>query len=43
MQAADLNMIRQKGIDLNHDFYVHVGKQSRTENEYTGHQYNIFI
>ena len=35
--------IRQKDIDLNHDFYVIVGKQCRTENAYTGHQYNIFI
>ena len=35
--------IRQKGIDLNHDFYVVVGKQYRTENAYTGHQHNISI
>ena len=27
--------MRQKGIDLNHDFYVVVGKQCRTENAYT--------
>ena len=33
----------QKGIDLNHDFYVVVGKQYRTENAYTSHQHNIFI
>ena len=30
-------------MHLNHDFYVVVGKQCRTENVYTGHQYNIFI
>ena len=35
--------IHQKGMHLNHDFYIIVGKQSRTENAYTGHQYNIFI
>ena len=35
--------MRQKGIDLNHDFYVVVEKQCRTENAYTGHQHNIFI
>ena len=35
--------MRQKGIDLNHDFYVVFGKQCRTENEYSGHQHNIFI
>ena len=33
--------MRQKGIDLNHDFYVVVSKQCRTENAYTGHQHNI--
>ena len=39
-----LNWIRQKGIDLNHDFYIVFGKQRRrTENAYTGHQHNIFI
>ena len=26
---------RQKGIDLNHGFYVVVGKQCRTENAFT--------
>ena len=36
-------MIYQKGKHLNHDFYVAVGKQCRTENAYKGHQYNIFI
>ena len=35
--------MRQKGIDFNHDFYVVVGKQCRTENAYTGHKYKIFI
>ena len=34
--------IRQKGINLNHDFYVVVGKQ-KMRIAYTGHQYNIFI
>ena len=28
-------------MHLNHDFYVVVGKQYRTENAYTGHQYII--
>ena len=49
--SKDINMeitscaflIRQKDIVLlNHDFYVFVGKQCRTENSYTGQQYNIF-
>ena len=31
-----------KGMTLDHDFYAVVGKQCRTENAYTGHQYNIF-
>ena len=35
--------IEQKGMPLNHDFYVVVGKQCRTENAQTGHQHNIFI
>ena len=35
--------MRQKGIDLNHGFYIVVGKQCRTENAYTGHQHNVFI
>ena len=33
----------QKGTTFDHDFYVFVGKQCRTENVYLGHQYNIFI
>ena len=33
----------QKGTTLDHDFYVAVGKQCRTENAYAGHQRNIFI
>ena len=36
-------MIGQKGIDLNHDLYVVVDKQCRTENAYKVHQHNIFI
>ena len=36
-------MIEQKGMNLNHDFYVVVGKLYRKENAQTGHQYNIFI
>ena len=32
----------EKIMHLNHDFYVVIGKQCRTENAYTGHQYNIF-
>ena len=30
-----LKMIHQKGMHLNHDFYVVVGKQCRIENAYT--------
>ena len=37
------HVIEQKGMHLNHDFYVVVSKQCRTENAYTGHQYKIFI
>ena len=32
----------QEGTTFDHDFYVVVGKQCRTENAYVGHQYNIF-
>ena len=35
--------MNQKGNTLDHDFYVAVGKQCRTENAYAGHQHNIFI
>ena len=38
-----IKLTQQKGMDLNHDFYVVVDKQCRTENAYTGHRYNIFI
>ena len=38
-----MSMMRQKGIDLNNDFYVVVGKQYRTENEYTGHTNTIYL
>ena len=31
----------QEGTSLDHDFYVVVGKQCRTENAFTGHQHNI--
>ena len=31
------------GTTLDHDFYVVVGKQYRTENVYAGQQVNIFI
>ena len=30
-------MIEQKGMHLNHDFYVVVGKLCRTEKAQTGH------
>ena len=40
--ALEDQSIHQKGMHLKHDFYV-VGKQCRTENAYTGHQYNVFI
>ena len=39
-QATGMN---QKGNTLDHDFYVVVGKQCRTENAYAGHQHNILI
>ena len=35
--------MEQKGMTFEHDFYVVVGKQCRTENVYAGHQHNIFI
>ena len=37
------NPMEQKGMTFAHDLYVVVGKQSRTENAYAGHQHNIFI
>ena len=33
----------QEGTTFDHDFYVVVDKQCRTENAYAGHQHNIFI
>ena len=36
-------MMELKGMTFDHDFYVVVGKQCRTENAYAGHQHNIFI
>ena len=36
-------MMIQEGTTFDHDFYVVVGKQCRTENAYAGHQHNIFI
>ena len=41
IERVPLNRMEQKGMHLNHDFYVVVGIQCRTENAYTGHQYNI--
>jgi hypothetical protein len=35
--------MEQKGMTFDHDFYVVVGKQCRTENAYAGHQHNIWI
>ena len=35
--------MEEKGMTFDHDFYVVVGKQCRTENAYVGHQHNIFI
>ena len=32
----------QEGTTFDHDFNV-VGKQCSTENEYAGHQHNIFM
>ena len=47
-QLVQLTLIRdiqmeQKGMTFDHDFYVVVGKQCRTENVYAGHQHDIFI
>ena len=39
----DICMIEQKGMHLNPDFYFVMGKQCRTENAYTGYQYNKLI
>ena len=38
-----LKKMEQKGMTFDQDFNVVVGKQCRTENEYAGHQHNIFI
>ena len=35
-------MIPLKGIDLNHEFYVVVGKKCRTENVYTGNTISLY-
>ena len=35
--------IELKGLHLDPNFNVVIGKQGRTENAYAGHQYNIFI
>ena len=35
--------MEQKGMTFDHDFYIVVDKQCRTENAYGGHQHNIFI
>ena len=40
LKSGKLKVIRQKGIDLNHVFYVVVGKQYRTENVYAGQYEN---
>ena len=37
-----LKTMIQEGTTFDHDFYVVVGKQCRTENAYAGHQHNIF-
>ena len=36
-------LMSQEGTTFDHDFYVVVGKQCRTENVYAGYQYIIFI
>jgi hypothetical protein len=36
-----VKMMCQKGIDLNNNFYLVVGKQFRTEKEYTISLYNL--
>ena len=33
--------MEQKVMNFDHDFYVVVGKQCRTENAYAGHHHNI--
>ena len=38
-----ISLMIQEGTTFDHDFYVVVGKQCRTENAYVGHQHNIFI
>ena len=42
IQISNIVMI-QEGTTFDHDFYVVVGKQCRTENVYAGHQHYIFI
>ena len=36
-------VMEPNGMTFDHDFYVVVGKQCRTEIAYKGHQHNIFI
>ena len=36
-------MIDQKGMHLNHNFFVVVGKQCRTENAYMGHANTVSL
>jgi hypothetical protein len=36
-------MIEQKGMTFDHDFYVVVGKQCRTENVYAAHKHKLLI
>ena len=38
-----LDAMEQKGMTFDHNFYVVVVKQCRTENAYARHQHNIFI
>ena len=42
LKSGKQKVIRQKGTDLNHVFYVVVGKQCRTENVYTISLYKLF-
>ena len=39
--CCNSSLMNQKGTTFDHDFYVVVGKQCRTENAYACH--NIFI
>ena len=37
------HLIEQKGMTFDHNIYVVIGKQCRTENVYACHKHNTFI